>query len=283
MILLGAHISIGGGYRNAVVKGSELGCSAVQIFTRNQLRWKSSPLRQSEIIHYQKVLQENDSIKIIFAHGSYLFNFCSSNKRTVHLSKRSILDELDRCARLNLPYLVIHPGAHLGMGEQAGVEKIIIHLTSVLKKYEDETQICVETTAGQGTNLGFRFEHIRDIIHGIGDGRIGVCLDTCHIFAAGYDLRTSNSYHATIELFDKIVGLANLRVIHLNDSKGFLGSRLDRHEHIGRGALGRRCFEYFMNDVRFEKIPKVIETPKKLDHKDMDSINLEVLRQCIHY
>ena len=280
MLLLGAHTSVAGGYHKALIKGRELGLSAVQIFTKNQLRWFSKPIGEDAVRLYRKELSDNKTIKQVLAHGSYLYNFSSPQGSLIKQAERSILDELERCTVLDLPFLVIHPGAHMGSGETAGIKRIISSLEKVLELYRGDTTICLETTAGQGTSLGYRFEHLKEMIEGLGSKRIGVCLDTCHIFAAGYDLRDLSSYRSTISLFDRIVGLEHLKVIHLNDSKGELGSRIDRHTHIGEGAIGLGCFEYIMRDDRFKNIPKIIETPKKEGLKDMDSVNLDTLRRC---
>ncbi len=280
MLLLGAHTSIAGGYHKAVVRGSKLGLGTMQIFTKNQLRWCSKPIKKQDIELYKKALSEHRGIKPVFAHGSYLYNFASPGRQLVEQSIHFIQDELDRCTGLNLPFLIIHPGSHMDSGEADGIKRVITSLETVLTGDAGRTVICIETTAGQGTCLGFRFEHLKDIINGTGVKRIGACLDTCHIFAAGYDIRTYSSYQSTIELFDKIVGLSHLKVIHLNDSKESLGSGIDRHAHIGMGMIGMKCFQYFMRDERFKTIPKVIETPKKLDGKEMDRVNLDILRKC---
>jgi deoxyribonuclease-4 len=280
MLLLGAHTSVSGGYHKALIKGRKLELSAVQIFTKNQLRWVSKPISENAAELYRKALSDDDRIKLVLAHGSYLYNFSSPSHSLLEQSEQSILDELQRCTVLDLPFLVIHPGSHMGSGESEGIKRIISNLGRVLEKDLGNTTICLETTAGQGTGLGYRFEHLREMIDGIGSGRIGVCLDTCHIFAAGYDIRTYSAYRATVKSFDRVVGLKHLKVIHLNDSKGGLGSRIDRHTHIGEGAIGIKCFEYIMNDERFKGIPKIIETPKKSDGREMDSVNLETLRRC---
>jgi deoxyribonuclease-4 len=280
MLLLGAHTSVSGGYYRAIVKGRELGLSAVQIFTKNQLRWDSKPISEEEIRLYREELSVSTKIKKVLAHGSYLYNFSSPRGSLIRQSEQSILDELARCTALGLPYLVIHPGSHMGIGETAGIKRIVSALKKALELDRGETTICLETTAGQGTGLGYRFEHLKEMISGIGSERIGVCLDTCHIFAAGYDLRTLTAYRSTMSQFDRVLGLENLKVIHLNDSKGKLGSRIDRHTHIGKGEIGLKCFEYIMKDERFEKIPKIIETPKKEGPKEMDRVNLDTLRRC---
>lgn len=280
MLLLGAHTSIAGGYHKAVVRGGKLGLSTMQIFTKSQLKWSSKPITKQDIDLYKKALSEYRGINPVFAHGSYLYNFASPEHQLVEQSIHFIQDELDRCTGLNLPFLIIHPGSHMGSGEDEGIKRVISSLKTVLAGDTGSTVICIETTAGQGTGLGFRFEHLKDIISGVGAERIGACLDTCHIFAAGYDIRTYSSYQSTVELFDKIVGLSRLKVIHLNDSKEGPGSRVDRHAHLGTGMIGIKCFQYIMRDERFAAIPKVIETPKRSGGKEMDGVNLDILRQC---
>jgi deoxyribonuclease-4 len=280
MLLLGAHTSVSGGYHKAIIKGRELGLSVVQIFTKNQLRWVSKPISENEARLYRKELSDNGEIKQVLAHGSYLYNFSSPQDSLIKQSEQSILDELVRCTELDLPFLVIHPGAHMGSGETVGIKRVISSLKKVLELDKGDAKICLETTAGQGTGLGYKFEHLKEMLCGIDSERIGVCLDTCHIFAAGYDLRTLSAYRSTISMFERVVGLEHLKVIHLNDSKGVLGSRIDRHTHIGRGKIGLKCFKFIMNDDRFKKIPKIIETPKKDGSKEMDSVNLDTLRRC---
>jgi deoxyribonuclease-4 len=192
-----------------------------------------------------------------------------------------MLDELNRCDALDIPFLIVHPGSHGGAGETAGVGRVISCIEKVLANFKGNTTLLVETTAGQGTGLGYRFEHIRDIVDGVRDRRIGACIDTCHIFAAGYDIRSGGAYRRTMREFDRIVGLAQVKAIHLNDSKGALGTRIDRHTHIGRGRIGLRAFSMIMRDSRFEHIPKILETPKKPEGRDMDSENIELLKSLL--
>ncbi len=278
MLLLGAHISITGGYHRAVEKGSRLGVNVVQIFTKNQLRWADKQLQQKDITLYRDALDTYPEIRQVFAHGSYLYNLASPDPVLANRSIRSIVNEMNICDMLGLPYLVIHPGSHMGAGESSGIDEIIGNMNIVLDRYNPKVLTCIETTAGQGNSLGYRFEHIRDIIHGVGEKRLGVCLDTCHIFSAGYDIRDFSGYQSVIDLFDHTVGLSYLKVVHLNDSKGGLGTRIDRHMHIGQGEIGENCFRLFMKDKRFEGIPKVIETPKKEPQEEMDIVNLNLLK-----
>jgi deoxyribonuclease-4 len=198
--------------------------------------------------------------------------------KNIKLSTETLLNELNRCRMLGIPFLIVHPGSHGGDGEVSGVERVVSRIESVLKQFDGDTVLLVETTAGQGNGIGYRFEHIRDIIGGIRDSRIGSCIDTCHIFSAGYDIRTGKSLLRTIREFNRIVGFEYVKVLHLNDSKGALGSRIDRHTHIGRGEIGVEPFSLIMRDRRFALIPKIIETPKKLEGQDMDGRNLDLLR-----
>jgi deoxyribonuclease-4 len=178
---------------------------------------------------------------------------------------------------MNIPYLVVHPGSHMGDGEIIGVKRVSMRLRSVLELCASTTLICIETTAGQGSGIGYRFEHIRDIIGSVGNGELGACIDTCHIFSAGYDIRTREEYESTVDEFRKVVGFDALKVIHLNDSKGALGTRIDRHQHIGQGEIGSDGFRFLMNDKQFLSHPKIIETPKKMNGNDMDRKNIDVL------
>jgi deoxyribonuclease-4 len=280
-MLLGCHVSVSGGYYKAVERGSDIGCTVVQIFTRNQLRWSSKPIDEDQINRFKSALAENSILQIVFAHGSYLPNLASPDLDIKKKSVLSMKDELDRCHKLELPYLVIHPGSHIGAGEKQGVQNIISSLRDVLEDSESNSLICIETTAGQGTGIGARFEHIRDIISGVGEKRVAACIDTCHVFASGYDLRTKEEYHRTIENFHKVVGLESLKVMHLNDSKGVCGSRVDRHMHIGEGTIGIDAFGWILGDKRLRGVPKVLETPKKKDGKEMDQVNLQILKDLV--
>jgi len=212
------------------------------------------------------------------AHDSYLINIASVDKDLLHKSRESLLIELTRAENLGLPYLVMHPGSN--PDEKDGIKRIADSLNWVHSKApEYKAKICLETTAGQGKTLGFRFEQIAETIDKVDQKtRLGVCYDTAHTFAAGYDIRTKKVYQETFKEFDKIIGLKRLRVIHLNDSKKDLGTRVDRHEHIGKGFIGLEAFRLLVNDPRFEKIPKILETPKE---GDMDKKNLKVLRSLI--
>lgn len=279
--LLGCHVSIAGGFDRAVERGTELECTAIQIFTRNQLRWHSRPIEREDIDRFKCVRSENISLREICAHGSYLPNLASPDTEVKKRSIRSLTEEFKRCGILGIRWLIVHPGNHMGHGERAGIRRIVSSLREVLEEDSEAVTILVETTAGQGTGVGYRFEHLRDIIGGAGEDRVGACLDTCHIFASGYDLRGEEEYEKTLCCWERTIGLSKLGAIHLNDSKGSLGSRIDRHQHIGKGMIGTDAFKRFMLDERFTGVPKIIETPKKMDSADMadmDVRNLELLR-----
>jgi deoxyribonuclease-4 len=277
LLLLGCHVSVAGGLYRCFSRAEELGCTAVQIFTKSQRRWEWPPLTDEAVDQYRSARDRTVVVRFVCAHGSYLYNFASPFRENRERSISGLIDELSRCKLLEIPLLIIHPGAHMGTGEAAGVRHIVRSLKRALQESE-RTVLCIETTAGQGTGIGWRFSHIRDIIGEVGGNRIAACIDTCHIFAAGYDICSPAAFRATIEQFDRIVGLDRVRVLHLNDSRGGLGSKVDRHDHIGEGNIGLDCFRECMLDERFTGVPKIIETPKKTDGRKMDAVNLSCLR-----
>ena len=262
MPLLGAHVSISGGVDKAPANGKALDCQAIQIFTRNQLQWRARSLSDLEISGFRKGVKEC-SLKAAVSHDSYLINLGSHEPVTLQKSLDAFADEIERCELLGIPFLVFHPGSHVGCGETAGLQRIVDSLNAVLsQKPQYTTQVLLENTAGQGSNLGYRFEHLAEILARTQyPDRLGVCLDTCHLFAAGYDLRTRPAYEETFRQFDAIVGLKRVKTFHLNDSKKGLGSRLDRHENIGKGQLGLDPFRMLLNDFRFSGLPMLLETP----------------------
>lgn len=280
--LIGTHVSIAGGVSLAIERADRLNCLAMQVFVKNANRWESPDLEPEEAERFRRA-RVCSNLKRCMAHDSYLINLASPDDALWDRSKRALLDELRRCDLLGLEQLVVHPGAHVGSGESEGIGRIAAALDWIQAEEGDlDVKIALETTAGQGTSIGHQFEHLRDIFTEVQEPeRLFVCLDTCHIFAAGYDIRRQQDYSETIELFDAIIGLEKLKVIHLNDSKRDLGSRVDRHEHIGKGFIGEDGFRWFLNDPRFVEVPKILETPKGSDDSyDVD--NLAVLRFLTH-
>jgi len=278
---LGAHMSIAGGVDKAILRGQSIGCETIQVFTKSSNRWRAKPLVPEEIARFKQAREES-GINPVFGHTSYLINLGSPDEDLWQKSVDSFLVEMERCAALGLPYLVMHPGAHMGAGEDVGLRRIGRALDEILARTEGSgVIILLETTAGQGSNIGYRFEHLARLIEESAyPDRLGVCFDTCHAFAAGYDLRTPEAFHRTFEEFDALIGIGRLKAIHLNDSRGDLGSRIDRHEHIGLGKLGLEPFRLLLNDPRFRNLPMVLETPKGPDMKE-DVMNLATLRSLI--
>ena len=279
--LLGAHTSIAGGVSTSVDRAVKLGFTAMQIFTKNNNRWFAKPLEENEIILFKEKLA-NSGIKFVVAHDSYLINLCAANKEILEKSRNAFVDELERCELLGIPYLNFHPGSHGGQGEKDGL-KIIAESINIAHDKTKGFKVgsMLELTAGQGTALGYRFEHIAEIIELVEDqNRMSVCIDTAHIFAAGYDIRSPKAYKKTMKDFNEIIGYDRLHCFHMNDSKKELGSRVDRHEHIGRGFIGLEGFTNIMNDKKIEKIPKVLETPKGKEQLE-DLENLETLKSLI--
>jgi deoxyribonuclease-4 len=280
-MLLGAHMSIAGGLYKALERGKSVGCDIVQIFVKSSNQWKAKPLTDDDVRLFNDA-KKATSISIVVGHTSYLINLASPDALTYKKSLDSMRVELERSEALGLPSLVLHPGSHLGTGEQAGLKKIARSLDTLHADLPGlHTKIALEITAGQGTNLGFRFEQIARIIELTKEPeRLAVCFDTCHAFAAGYDIRTKKAYTATMQQLDDAVGLDRLAVIHLNDAKKELASRIDRHEHIGKGHIGLNGFRLLLNDRRLEHIPMSLETHKGPDLKE-DVENLATLRRLI--
>jgi deoxyribonuclease-4 len=279
--LLGAHTSINGGVSTAVDLAEKLGFTAMQIFTKNNNRWYAKELSENEIEKFRKRL-ESSKIKFVVAHDSYLINLCSKELEMLNKSRDSFSDELKRCELLGIPHLNFHPGAHLGLGEDEGI-KIIAESLNVAHSKTPGYKVTsmIEATAGQGSAIGYKFEHLRKIIDLVEEkDRITICIDTAHIFAAGYDIKDSTNYKIVINEFDNIVGLDKLKCLHMNDSKKPLGSKVDRHEHIGKGSIGLQGFTNIMNDKRIEHIPKILETPKGKEQLE-DLVNLKILKSLI--
>ncbi len=279
--LLGAHMSIAGGVDKALLAGKKVGCDVVQIFTKSSRQWVGTPYTKEEIHNFKQNLKET-GIVMVTAHDSYLLNLGSPDGALRKRSIRGFIDELDRCETLGVLVLVAHPGAHVGAGEEEGMKLISRSLDEVHKACSGfAVKVALEITAGQGSHLGYRFEQIARIIDTSKESdRLRVCFDTQHAFAAGYDIRTKAGYERTFSEFDEIIGLDRLAAFHLNDSKKELNSRVDRHEHIGKGYIGRAAFRRLLNDPRFWGLPMCLETPKGPDLKE-DRENLSLLRSLI--
>ncbi|CCO23796.1 deoxyribonuclease IV [Maridesulfovibrio hydrothermalis] len=276
---IGAHMPITGGVDKAVERIISIGGTALQIFTRNQRQWKAKPLEEQVIERFKQLRQDWGGYPVS-VHDSYLINLASPKPDGIAKSVKAFAQELRRTEALGIEYIVTHPGSHLGSGKVEALERYAANLDQAISDSEtQEVRILIENTAGQGTNLGSRFGELATILENSGyTDRMGVCFDTCHAFAAGYDLRTVESCEEVFARFDKLVGLDFIRFFHLNDCKEGLGSNKDRHEHIGQGLIGLEGFKYIINDDRFSAVPKVIETPKGDDDFVFDKRNIELLR-----
>jgi deoxyribonuclease-4 len=280
-LLLGAHQSIAGGVEKSLERGQEVGCDTIQIFVKTPNRWASKPLADENVVAFKEGVAVT-GIWPVFAHALYLINLATPDDELWQKSLDALADDLERCEALGLPGLVIHPGSHMGSGEEAGLARISAALDEVHVRLSGyQAQVWLETTAGQGAHLGYTFGQLRAMINGVKEPeRLGICFDTAHAFAAGHELRTREGYETTWAEFDAVLGLDLLKAIHLNDSKKELGSRVDRHEHIGQGLLGLEPFRFLLNDPRFRGIPMTIETEKGPDLAE-DKENLAVLRSLV--
>jgi deoxyribonuclease-4 len=279
--LIGMHLSISGGLHQAITRAEELNCSAVQFFSKNNRQWHTSSLSIDEIDRFKQALANSPTVLSTIIHASYLINIGSSDTAISQRATIALQDELSRAQQLGVDSLVFHPGSHKDSSDIECLDQIALNINHILSHVEPgKTKLLIETMAGQGTNVGYTFEQLLHIYRQIDQkNRIGFCLDTCHIFAAGYDISSSEAYEKVIAQFDSILGLQNLYVIHLNDSKKELGSRVDRHEHIGKGLLGIEAFKYIMNDSRLQHIPKILETP--IDHPSDNLMNITTIRDLI--
>jgi deoxyribonuclease IV len=283
MPILGAHKSIASGYDKAVERAHRSGCQCVQLFTKNNSQWAARDIAATDAQGFRDAMQKF-GITHPLAHDAYLINLASPDPRFWKKSVDALIVELHRAEMLGIPYVVTHPGAFTTSDETTGLGNIIRALDEVSRQTRRLLVRCLlETTAGQGTSLGWRFEQMAAILDGVkAPGRLGFCFDTCHVFAAGYPLSTRPDYEATMAAFDRLLGLDRIKAFHLNDSRGGLGSRVDRHEHIGRGKIGIEAFRHLLNDPRFRAVPMYLETPKKDETgKDWDAVNLRVLHGCI--
>jgi deoxyribonuclease-4 len=263
-MIIGAHVSVAGGIENAVSNARQLGCETFQVFTKNQNQWREKVFDDGEIGRFRQSLANAGYTRVPLAsHDSYLINLCSPDSDKLDRSRQAFLAEINRCEQLGIAFLIFHPGSHMGRGESWGIRMIAESLDRVISDSENSpVELLLETTAGQGTNLGFTFEQIRAIIDRVTlQERIGVCVDTCHIFAAGYDVRTDLLYEETLRKMEQTFGLHRIRAFHLNDSKKELGSRVDRHERPGRGFIGESVFRRLISDERFASTPGYLEIP----------------------
>ncbi len=259
---IGAHVSTSGGVENAPLNAAEIGATAFALFTKNQRQWTAKPLTAESITAFKKNCDDNEfAPECILPHDSYLINLGHPETEKLEKSRNAFIDEMQRCEQLGLDRLNFHPGSHLKQVSESECLSTIAESLNIALNQTTGVTAVIENTAGQGSNLGFRFEHLAEIIDGVEDkSRVGVCLDTCHSFAAGYDLRTTESCESVFKEFEDIVGFKYLGGMHLNDSKKGLGSRVDRHHSLGKGELGLEVFRYIMNDARFDDIPMILET-----------------------
>jgi len=260
--LLGAHVSVKDGVDLSPERAGILGCDSMQIFTRNQMQWKARVIGEDEVKRFKQNVKKH-RIQRVMAHDSYLINLSAIDRKILEMSMEAFIDELRRARMLDIDFLVFHPGSHLGAGETKGMKKVSENVRSALNETgEGKPRVLFETTAGQGSNLGYSFDQMSTMLREVGlDERTGVCFDTCHSYAAGYDIVTEDGYEKTFKLFDEEIGLDRLFAFHFNDSKGAQGSRLDRHDNIGKGKLGKAAFTHLVNDKRFARHPMVLETP----------------------
>ncbi|MCH2130683.1 MAG: deoxyribonuclease IV [Pirellulaceae bacterium] len=283
MAILGAHMSIAGGYYKAVEEAHRCGCECVQIFTKNNNQWRAKPITETDIHEFRSKLKELN-IGHPISHSSYLINLASPKPELWKKSVAAFIVELERAEALGIPYVVLHPGAFVDSSEAQGIRRVIRALDQVHRSLKGIAAQCLlETTAGQGTNLGWQFDQLARMLDGVREPeRLGVCLDTCHVFAAGYSMDTEKAYKKTMRELNQTIGVKRVRAFHLNDSRRELGSRVDRHEHIGRGHMGLEPFRWLLADRRFRKIPMYLETPKGTEKgQPLDTINLNTLRKLI--
>ena len=282
---LGAHMSIAGGLEKAVARACEVEATALQIFVKSSNQWAARPFGPGEVDRFRSSGLAAGLNRYTMAHTSYLINLASPKPDLLERSRQALAVELERCSLLGVPFLVLHPGSHIGEGEEAGLEAVAASLDAVMGATpgggRDEVMILLETTAGQGTNLGSSFEHLAAILDQAAcRDRLGVCIDTCHLLAAGYEFRDPKSFRKMMKRFDEVIGLHRLRGVHINDSKTDIGSRKDRHDHIGDGFIGLEGFRPFVNDPRLREVPMVLETPKGDDLSE-DRRNLALLRGLV--
>jgi len=274
-MIIGGHMSISGGFKEAPERANKIGLNSMQVFTKNQRQWIAKPLDMNDVNEYKENMKKF-GIRITVAHASYLVNLAAPADENFKKSVDSMVHELERCDALDIPYLIFHPGAHMGKGESFGLKRVVQGLDEIISRFNGKAKITIETTAGQGSNLGYKFEQIQYMIENVSDkDKVRVCMDTCHIFAAGYELRSRDGYEKTMENFENTIGFKNLVVVHLNDSEKALGSRVDRHAQIGYGYIGKQGMKNILFDKRFQEIPLILETPggEELYPQDLRIIN----------
>lgn len=278
-MVLGAHVSTSGGIHNSIKNGNELKCEAIQIFLANPNRWESKP-PTTEVIEEFRNAWSDSPIRDVIVHDIHLSNLASPKEDVLNKSREQFKKQMELSQKVGVRYLVTHLGAHLGKGEEFGLRQLTDSFDLLFETTDaPEVIVLLETTAGQGTNLGYTFEHLRDVISMTKyPDRFGICLDTCHVFAAGYDIRTETDCDVTFKEFDEKIGLDRLKTFHINDAKSDFQSRVDRHEHIGEGNIGTPAFAYILNDTRFSDTPLIIETPKM---NTMHGKNLKTLRKLV--
>lgn len=280
----GAHLSVAGGLHNALEEAARLGCDCVQIFVKNQRQWSARPLGDGDVQSWKQA-RRRTKISPVVAHASYLINLASPDEKARGKSVAALVDELRRCEALGVGHLVVHPGAHMGEGIDAGIRRIARSLDEAhVATAGFKTQVALETTAGQGTTIGHAVEQLGRIIDATGDpDRLAVCVDTCHVFAAGYDIRDADECDRLVEELKRFVGAGRVACIHTNDSRGDCGSRLDRHEHVAKGRIGKRGFVNLLNSPALAHAPRILETPKGVDGRgtELDKVNLRRLRGMV--
>ena len=276
MPFFGAHLSVSEGYSQLFSAADDIGCRAVQIFAKNQRQWESKPIDSSSTVSF-KESKAKSNVKYMNVHASYLLNLVTPDDNVFNKSVSSLLDDMKRAEMLGIKDIVVHPGSHMGSGETLGIARIAQAINIIFKENEF-CNLLLETTSGQGTSIGWKFEHIRDIISKIKDsGRAFVCYDTCHTFAAGYDIRTKESFEETFGSFDRTIGISKIKLFHINDSKNELGTRKDRHEFLGKGFIGMEAFKMLVNDLRFKDSPMILEVPGDYDDFKKEIRNLKSL------
>jgi len=275
-------MSIAGGLHRAFDEAVRVGCDCMQVFVKNQRQWRSTPLTDEAVRLWREAAQRS-GINPVVAHDTYLINLASPDDALWHRSIDAFVEELTRCEQLGIRCLVTHPGSHVGAGESHGLRRVARAFDVIHRRTRGiHVRTLLETTAGQGTSLGHRFEHLAEILGSVREPeRLGVCVDTCHVFAAGYELRSPDGYEATMRELDRLIGLDRVGCLHVNDSQRERGSRVDRHAHIGRGKLGRAAFRNVVTDPRFLGLPMILETPKGMDARgrNLDRVNLATLRR----